>query len=186
MTSAVIVQMTMVSMNGSSNATTPSETGSSVLAAECAMGADPCPASFENSPRRTPHMSVSKNAPVPVPATPALGLNASRKMSPSASGSWCMFITMMRRAPSTYTAAITGASTPVTRPMRPMPPRMTMPMTADVTIPVTQAATPNSEDITSATVLACTALPVKKAVIPSSTAKNTARGFQRLPRPRSI
>ncbi len=33
MTNPVIVQMTSVSMNGSTNATTPSDTGSSVLAA---------------------------------------------------------------------------------------------------------------------------------------------------------
>jgi hypothetical protein len=72
--------MMMVSMNGSSSATTPSETGSSVFAAACAMGAEPCPASFENSPRRTPHIIVRRNTPLPVPATPADGLNASRKM----------------------------------------------------------------------------------------------------------
>ena len=86
MTSAVMVTMTIVSMNGSSSATTPSETGSSVFAAACAIGADPCPASFENSPRRTPHMSVTRNAPTPVPATPAVGLKASRKMIAKVSG----------------------------------------------------------------------------------------------------
>jgi hypothetical protein len=87
MTSPVMVQMRMVSMNGSSSATTPSDTGSSVLAAEWAMGAEPWPASLEKRPRRTPHISVSRNAPVPVPATPAAGLNASVKIRPNVGGS---------------------------------------------------------------------------------------------------
>ena len=52
-------------MKGSNSATTPSETGSSVLAAEWAIGAEPCPASFEKRPRRTPHMSVTRKAPDP-------------------------------------------------------------------------------------------------------------------------
>ncbi len=76
----------MVSMKGSSSATTPSDTGSSVFAAEWAMGADPCPASLEKRPRRTPHMSVTRKAPTPVPATPAVGLKASRKMEAKAAG----------------------------------------------------------------------------------------------------
>ncbi len=73
--------MTIVSMNGSTSATTPSETGSSVLAAAWAIGAEPWPASLENSPRFTPHIMVTRNAPTPVPAMPAVGLNASRKIN---------------------------------------------------------------------------------------------------------
>ena len=46
---AVIVQITTVSINGSNNATIPSETGSFVLAAEWAMEAEPTPASFEKA-----------------------------------------------------------------------------------------------------------------------------------------
>ena len=41
MTRAVRVQTTIVSMNGSRPATMPSRTGSSVLAAECAIGEEP-------------------------------------------------------------------------------------------------------------------------------------------------
>jgi AGCS family alanine or glycine:cation symporter len=48
-TSAVIVQITTVSINGSNKDTIPSETGSLVLAAECAIEADPTPASFEKA-----------------------------------------------------------------------------------------------------------------------------------------
>ena len=57
-TSAVIVQTTSVSMNGSSPATTPSRTGSSVFAALWAMGAEPCPASFEKSARFMPQRNA--------------------------------------------------------------------------------------------------------------------------------
>ena len=53
-TRPVMVQMMSVSISGSSSATTPSETGSSVLAAEWAMGAEPWPASLEKRPRWTP------------------------------------------------------------------------------------------------------------------------------------
>ena len=48
-TKAVIVQITTVSINGSNKDTIPSETGSFVLAAECAIEADPTPASFEKA-----------------------------------------------------------------------------------------------------------------------------------------
>src|SRR5690606_2541095 len=46
--SAVMVQTTTVSMNGSSSATRPSVDGFFVFTAECAIGAEPRPASFEN------------------------------------------------------------------------------------------------------------------------------------------
>ena len=59
-TRAVMVQMTIVSMNGPSIATMPSRTGSSTLAVECAIGAEPWPDSFENSPRLSPHEMVSQ------------------------------------------------------------------------------------------------------------------------------
>ena len=50
-TKAVIVQITTVSMKGSNNATIPSEAGYLVFTAECAIAADPAPASFENAAR---------------------------------------------------------------------------------------------------------------------------------------
>ena len=50
-TSAVIVQMMIVSMNGSNSETIPSVTGSFVRTAECAIDAEPIPASFENTAR---------------------------------------------------------------------------------------------------------------------------------------
>ena len=47
----MIVQMTMVSMKGSSSETSPSVTGSLVRTAAWAMEAEPMPASFENTAR---------------------------------------------------------------------------------------------------------------------------------------
>jgi hypothetical protein len=58
MTSADSVQTTTVSMNGSSPATVASRTGSSVYAAECAMGDVPWPASFEKMARFIPYMKA--------------------------------------------------------------------------------------------------------------------------------
>jgi hypothetical protein len=71
MVSAVIVQMTTVSMNGSSRATRPSLAGCLVFTAEWAIGAEPRPASLENAARLKPMIS----APSTPPATPS-GLNA--------------------------------------------------------------------------------------------------------------
>ena len=92
----------------------------------------------------------------------------------------------MTSAPATYTAAMSGARNAVTLPIRRMPPRITPPTTAAVTRPVTHAGTANVDWSVSATVLACTAFPVRNAVKPSITAKNTARGFHAGPRPRSM
>ncbi len=58
MTSAVSVHTTIVSMKGSSPETTASRTGSLVLAAEWAMGAEPWPASLEKSARFIPHRNA--------------------------------------------------------------------------------------------------------------------------------
>ncbi len=50
--SAVMVHTTTVSINGSNNATIPSlAAGYLVFTAECAMAAEPTPASFENAAR---------------------------------------------------------------------------------------------------------------------------------------
>ena len=74
---AVIVQMTTVSMNGSKMATKPSETGRRVLTVECAIGAEPRPASLEKAarvipttmtPRKPPMTPSGVKAPVKIPA----------------------------------------------------------------------------------------------------------------------
>ena len=66
-TSAVMVQITTVSMNGSSSDTKPSVIGSLVRTAEWAMAAEPTPASFEKAARLKPWIS----APTMPPAMPS-------------------------------------------------------------------------------------------------------------------
>lgn len=46
-----MVHITTVSINGPNIATNPSLTGVSVFTAECAIAAEPTPASFENAAR---------------------------------------------------------------------------------------------------------------------------------------
>ena len=79
MTSAVMVQITTVSISGSSRDTNPSVIGSLVRTAEWAMAAEPTPASFENAARLNPWIS----APTRPPATPK-PLNAPSKIWPKA------------------------------------------------------------------------------------------------------
>ncbi len=79
MVRAVMVQMTTVSTNGSSMATKPSVTGRRVLTAECAMGAEPTPASLENAARWKPMIRT----PTTPPVTPS-GEKAPLMMSPNA------------------------------------------------------------------------------------------------------
>ena len=57
------MQTTIVSMNGSKRATTPSSTGSDVLAAEWAIAAEPMPASFEKTARLIPIIKTPRNPP---------------------------------------------------------------------------------------------------------------------------
>ena len=96
MTSAVIVQMTTVSMNGSSSATNPSLTGFGVRAVAWAMAALPRPASFENTARRKPMMMT----PMIPPATPS-GAKAPVQMATNAAGTRSALMPMMTRAETT-------------------------------------------------------------------------------------
>ena len=65
------VQMTTVSINGSSKATKPSEAAYFVFTAECAMEAEPAPASLEKAARLNPVINTPNR-----PPKPACGLNA--------------------------------------------------------------------------------------------------------------
>ena len=71
MTKAVIVQITTVSIKGSRSATKPSEAAYLVFTAECAMEAEPAPASLEKAARRKPVINTPSK-----PPNPAYGLNA--------------------------------------------------------------------------------------------------------------
>ena len=79
-----------------------------------------------------------------------------------------------------------GARIEVTRPIRLIPPRMTAATTPEVISPLTQVGMLNWVSRLSATVFACTAFPVRKAVMPSMKAKKTAIHFQFGPSPRSM
>ncbi len=83
-----MVQIIIVSINGTKIATSPSETGSFVFAAPCAIVSVPDPASFENKPLLTPILII---VPIAPPAT-ALPLNASEIISEKTLGtSWIFF-----------------------------------------------------------------------------------------------
>jgi len=129
---------------------------------------------------------VMRNAPTPVPATPAVGLKASRKINSNAGITAPKLSPMIRRAPNTYRAAMAGARIAVTLPMRLMPPRITAATTVDVIRPVAQAGTPNVVRIVSATVFAWMAFPVRKAVSPRRMANATAIHFHLGPSPFSM
>ena len=62
-TKAVMVQITTVSIKGSNKATKPSEAGYFVFTAECAIDAEPAPASFEKAARLNPVIKHSKKTP---------------------------------------------------------------------------------------------------------------------------
>ncbi len=79
-----------------------------------------------------------------------------------------------------------GARMLVTRPIRVMPPMITIATMVAVNRPVIHTGIPMIVFIVSATVLAWMALPVRNAVVPNITAKNTASGFHAGPIPRSM
>ena len=79
---AVQLQITMVSTNTPSACVSPALTGVSHSAAAAAQGAEPEPASFENSPRLMPFI---RTAPKP-PETACLSPNASSKIRPKTAG----------------------------------------------------------------------------------------------------
>ena len=80
-TKAVMVQITTVSINGSNNATNPSDAEYFVLTAECAIEAEPAPASFENAALLNPTNKTPITPPTPI----AVGLNASLRIKETAS-----------------------------------------------------------------------------------------------------
>ena len=81
------VQTTIVSMNGSSPATTPSLTGSRVRAAEWAIGEDPCPDSLEKRARFIPQRKAVPAAPPMKAPSASDALKAVEKIDPKTSGS---------------------------------------------------------------------------------------------------
>ena len=86
------------------------------------MGAEPSPASFENTPRLTPQpMQVLS----PTPPQTASGSNALTNMSRKTPGRAPAFAAMTARQARMYMTPISGTSSSHTRPSRPMPPERT-------------------------------------------------------------
>ena len=81
MTSAVMVQITMVSAKTSKMPNRPCCTGPSVSAAAWAMGAEPRPASLEKTPRDTPRVMAVRRVMPAAPPTAAEGSNAPSTMA---------------------------------------------------------------------------------------------------------
>ncbi len=95
------VQTNMVSMNGSSPATTPSVTGSGVFTAAWAIGAVPRPDSLENRARFMPHRkALPIMPPVKAPAASVFE-NAETKIRRTRSGRSCACSTITYRPHST-------------------------------------------------------------------------------------
>ena len=90
MTSPVIVQITMVSIKVPVMHTSPWRTGSLVLAAAAAMGAEPSPASLLKIPRAMPFCMAIKIDPTTPPVT-AAGLKAARTIVSTAVEIWEKF-----------------------------------------------------------------------------------------------
>ena len=101
----------------------------------------------------------------------AVPLNAPLKTIPKAAGTSVMFIRMITNPPPRYRMAMNGTSTDVNSPIRLMPPRITMPVSAISTTAVSRGSMPNDSVSDAATELACTMLPMPKAASEVSMAK---------------
>ena len=96
----------MVSIKGPNMATSPSRTGSRVLAAPCAIASVPRPASLEKDARRTP---VIITDPITPPAA-AFPENASLKISASRSGICARFVITINIPANRYNETMSGTS----------------------------------------------------------------------------
>ena len=95
-TNAVIVQITTVSIKGSSKATSPSDAAYLVFTAECAIDAEPAPASLENAALLNPVINTPKS-----PPKPAWGLKACVKIIAKALSTNEKFVSMIyKQAPT--------------------------------------------------------------------------------------
>ena len=95
-TEAVIKQTMIVSINGPIIATIPSRTGSSVLAAECAIDADPTPPSL----LKTPHFIPVTRAPIKPPKA-AEGEKASLNIVDITPGNIPIFVKIINKDAAT-------------------------------------------------------------------------------------
>ena len=99
MVKPVKVQMMRVSIKVPVMEIKPCSTGSFVLAAAAAMGAEPRPDSFEKTPRATPFWIAIRMLAPAKPPTAAAGLKAEVKMSASVAGIFSILKKITVRVP---------------------------------------------------------------------------------------
>ena len=128
-------------------------------------------------------MAVITPYPVPPPRA-AWGFRAPERMSAKAWGrAWAWAASTTPPAPRN-TAAIRGTSSSLTRPMRPMPPRITAPAHRAVTAPTARGSKPKVASMAAAMELDCTRFPPPKEAPTQHTENRQPRA--RLCRPFSM
>ena len=173
-TRAVIVQINTVSINGSNKATKPSEAEYLVFTAECAIDAEPAPASLENAALLKPTNNTPINPPTPI----AVGLKASLKIKEIASSIKEKFIPKIYKQANTYNPAINGTTFSVTCAILLIPPIIIIPTKIAKTTPIIAPAAvlskPNNSFNTTVAWLDCAALPPPNEPPIQKIAKTTA------------
>ena len=157
--------------------------GESVLAAAAAMGADPRPASLENTPRATPQRRAENIEAMMEPPTPpatAFTLNAIEKISAIPAGRFWKFIIITTMPATKYNTAIKGTIFSQTFPILLIPPSSTTSTSTVMAIPVAAWGMPKVVFSAEAMELACVILPIPKEANTANKAKATAKIFPRL------
>ena len=138
--SPVAAHTTKVSMNTPSMDTSPWRAGSRVFAAAAAIGAEPSPASFENTPRPTPARTTSPRVSPRIAPLAAEGSKALTAIVLRAAGIRSRFAIRMMSVRIRYAPAITGTTAPQTFVIRLEPPISTRAARAAVITPEITAA----------------------------------------------
>ena len=180
MMKAVQVQITSVSVKTPRVWISPCLTGCDTWAVAATFGAEPMPASLLNRPRLMPCMSAAP-APPPIACSQPKALAT---ISSTTSGNRRKLKSTTPSARTIYPSAMTGTTTPLTRAIRWMPPKMTSSVSSVRPAPTQWWAKPKAPSQAAQIVLLCTELKAKPNVTEISTAKRTP--IQRLPSPRSM
>ena len=107
------------------------------LEAAWAMGAEPRPASFENTPRLTPHVIAMIIEPTTPPVTPE-GVKAPLNIIAKTLPMLPMLAMITARQATIYTTLIKGTSFSVTLPRRLIPPSRTSAAITAIAMPTTR------------------------------------------------
>ena len=123
-------------MNGSRRATNPSLAEYLVFTAECAIEADPAPASFENAALLNPTIKTPITPPTPI----AVGLKASVIINEIASSTKVKFDNIIYKQANKYKSAMNGTTFSVTDAILLIPPIIIIPTKIAKIIPITAPA----------------------------------------------